>query len=72
MADQRIQYTEEMVGANHPTKSDTLNRLSLVDHENNGGHKTVADATLSGTPVILTITDSAGNNYYIKAYPTKT
>ena len=29
MSDLRIQYNEEMVGANHPTKSDTLNRLFL-------------------------------------------
>lgn len=39
MADQRIQYTEEMVGAGHPTKSDTLNRLSLVEHNSDGTHK---------------------------------
>jgi len=38
MADQRIQYTEEMVGAGHPTKIDTLNRLALVDHGNDGQH----------------------------------
>ena len=29
MSDLRIQYNEEMVGAGHPTKSDTLNRLFL-------------------------------------------
>ncbi len=29
MADQRIQATEEMVGAGHPTKNDTLNRLFI-------------------------------------------
>jgi len=34
-----IDYTEEMVGANHPTKSDTLNRALLVGHDANGGHK---------------------------------
>ncbi|MBI2412482.1 MAG: hypothetical protein HYV24_04655 [Deltaproteobacteria bacterium] len=39
MADQRIQYTEELVGANHATKSDTINRLSLVEHNNDGTHK---------------------------------
>ncbi|MEK6532105.1 MAG: hypothetical protein AABZ23_06415 [Deltaproteobacteria bacterium] len=39
MADQRIQYSEEMVGANHATKSDTLNRLALIDHNNDGTHK---------------------------------
>ena len=39
MADQRIQCSEEMVGAGHPTKQDTLNRLMLVEHENDGTHK---------------------------------
>ncbi len=39
MSDQRIQYDEEMVGAGHPTKSDTLNRIMLVDHENDGSHR---------------------------------
>lgn len=39
MADQRIVYTEEMVGAGHPTKSDTLNRLALVEHDTDGTHK---------------------------------
>ncbi len=38
MADQRIQYTEEMVGAGHPTKADTLNRLMLVEHGTDGTH----------------------------------
>lgn len=39
MADQRIQSTEEMVGAAHATKADTLNRLTLVEHETDGTHK---------------------------------
>lgn len=39
MADQRIQYTEEMVGAGHPTKADTLNRHMLVEHNTDGSHK---------------------------------
>ncbi|MBI5827663.1 MAG: right-handed parallel beta-helix repeat-containing protein [Deltaproteobacteria bacterium] len=38
MADQRVQYTEEMVGAGHPTKADTLNRLMLVEHGTDGTH----------------------------------
>lgn len=38
MADQRILYTEELVGANHATKADTLNRLTLVEHNNDGTH----------------------------------
>lgn len=37
-ADQRIQYNERMVGANHPTLSDTLNRLTLVEHNSDGTH----------------------------------
>jgi hypothetical protein len=39
MADQRILYSESMVGAGHPTLSDTLNRLALVEHTNEGLHK---------------------------------
>ncbi|MBI5586821.1 MAG: hypothetical protein HY889_00465, partial [Deltaproteobacteria bacterium] len=39
MTDQRIQYLEEMVGAGHPTKADTLNRLAVVEHNNDGTHK---------------------------------
>lgn len=39
MADQRIQYTEEMVGAGHPTKSDTLNRHPAIEHNMDGTHK---------------------------------
>ena len=31
----------------------------------------VADTTLSGTPKIFSIKDSAGTPYYFKAYPTK-
>jgi len=38
MADLRIQYTEEMVGAQHPTKADTLNRLTLIEHNSDGTH----------------------------------
>jgi hypothetical protein len=33
---------------------------------------TSADATLSGTPIIITVYDAASNTpYYFKAYPTK-
>ena len=38
MSDLRIQYDEEMVGASHPTKDDTLNRLALADHGQDGAH----------------------------------
>lgn len=38
MADQRIQYTEEIVGAGHPTKADTINRIVLAEHGTDGTH----------------------------------
>jgi len=38
-ADQRIQFTEQMVGAGHPTSADTLNRLTRVEHNTDGTHK---------------------------------
>ena len=39
MADLRIQVTEFMVGAGHATLADTLNRLSLAEHNTDGTHK---------------------------------
>lgn len=36
MADLRAQYTEEAVGANHPTKADVVNRLALAALNNDG------------------------------------
>ncbi|MFH2125999.1 MAG: hypothetical protein ABIK12_05755 [Pseudomonadota bacterium] len=39
MPDLRIQYDEEMVGAGHPTKEDTLNRLMLAEHDSAGLHQ---------------------------------
>jgi len=44
MADQRIAYTEEMVGSGHPTKADTLNRHALVEHNTDGTHKMTGGA----------------------------
>lgn len=55
MSDLRIQYSEEMVGAGHPTKPDTLNRLALVESDQDGHGKfrylkaqTTAPATAAG------------------------
>ena len=42
MADQRIQYTEQMVGAGHPSLGDTLNRLPLISHNSDGYPKLFA------------------------------
>jgi hypothetical protein len=39
MADKRIQAYEMRVGANHPDFADTLNRLALVEHNEDGTHK---------------------------------
>ena len=39
MTDLRIQYSEEMVGAGHPAKTDTMNRLALAEHNADGTHK---------------------------------
>ncbi len=39
MADLRPQHTEEAVGANHPTKTDVINRAYNVEHEEDGTHK---------------------------------
>lgn len=44
MADQRIQYTEELVGANHPTKTDSINRLALCFLDSSGYPKSTANA----------------------------
>jgi len=33
-----IQFSEEMVGAGHPTKPDTLNRAFLAEHDSAGKH----------------------------------
>jgi len=53
MADQRILYNEEMVGANHPTKADTLNRRGNVEHEQDGTHKTLPVLTVTKQKLTL-------------------
>lgn len=49
MADQTIKATEEMVGSGHPTKADTLNRLTLVEHNTDGTHKLVLTNLLTNS-----------------------
>lgn len=58
MADQRIQATENMIGANHPTLTDTLNRLTLVEHNTDGTHHNI---TIDGTIVQSLTTDSSSS-----------
>ena len=57
MTDQSIQYTEYMVGANQPTSDDTLNRLVLVEHGNDGSHN--RDIIEAGTEVNLSYVPDA-------------
>ncbi|ADK86090.1 hypothetical protein Deba_2736 [Desulfarculus baarsii DSM 2075] len=74
MSDQRIQYTEEMVGANHPTKSDTLNRLALVETDIDGHGKarflkeqTTIPGPASGEGVLYAKADGADTCLYYRA-----
>jgi len=53
MSDQRIQYTEEMVGNGHPTKADTLNRFGNVEHDTDGTHQK-AISHLTASRAVLT------------------
>lgn len=61
MSDLRIQYSEEMVGAGHPTKPDTINRLALVETDQDGHGKcrylraqAAAPATAAGEGALYT------------------
>ena len=40
-SDMRVQYTDKLCGANSPVCTDTLNRLPLVEHNNDGTHKDI-------------------------------
>ena len=63
MADQRAQYNEEAVGANHPTKADVINRLALVEHGTDGVHGAAARASMGTAPLVLG-SDADGDMYY--------
>ena len=60
MADQRAQYNEEAVGANHPTKADVINRLALVEHGTDGVHGATARESMNAQPgSVYELTDGA-------------
>ena len=63
MADQRIQATENMIGANHPTLADTLNRLTGVEHNIDGTHKVItgSPAATLGVTTCTSLNASGGN-----------
>ncbi|MFH1739785.1 MAG: hypothetical protein ABIH23_12305 [bacterium] len=68
-ADQTIAATEEMVGSGHATKTDTLNRLGLVEHNTDGTHKSSLTLT---SPALVTPalgTPASGNLQNTTAYP---
>uniref|UniRef100_A0A6M3KDT2 Uncharacterized protein n=1 Tax=viral metagenome TaxID=1070528 RepID=A0A6M3KDT2_9ZZZZ len=46
MANQRILASEDMVGYNHATLPDTLNRLAMVEHNEAGVHGAAAKASI--------------------------
>ncbi len=74
MPDQRIQYTEELVGAGHPTKADTLNRLTLVEHREDGTHGnvtindglTLSPAVWPAFSAVMSANQGIPNNTWLK------
>ncbi len=59
MADQRAQYNEEAVGANHPTKADVINRLALVEHGTDGVHGAKAVSSLIAAGLVASLVGKA-------------
>jgi hypothetical protein len=57
MADLRILSSEKLTGYGHPTKEDTLNRLVMVQHNNDGTHKANQQFV---APYIATLYQNAG------------
>ncbi|KKN67744.1 hypothetical protein LCGC14_0458920 [marine sediment metagenome] len=64
MANQRVLYTEEMVGDGHPTKSDTLNRQTNVEHNNDGTHNEInaSGVTISALTASKPVFTDGGKN----------
>lgn len=50
MANQRILASEEMVGYGHSTKADTLNRLAMIEHGEDGVHGATARKSMKAQP----------------------
>lgn len=63
MANQRILYTEEMVGYGHPTKADTLNRHAMVQHNEDGTHALAGNLTNATLCAFLAHPAAAQTNF---------
>ena len=63
MANQRILATEEMVGDNHATKADTLNRHGMVEHAEDGTHLSSYASLYEYTPAGSITSITTGGTY---------
>jgi len=72
MSDQRIQATEYMVGANHPTMADTLNRLTLVGHNTDGSHKAFFELHNYGSLAVAVAAMTTGGTLFVDTATTVT
>lgn len=71
MTNKRILATEEMVGYGHPTKADTLNRMMMVEHNEDGTHVSSTDAEqLAGASATVVSTPSTSREMIINLKPT--
>lgn len=63
MADQRIQWDDEMVGNNHATKPDTLNKHGMVEHASDGTHLNAYGSLFEDTPTGTINSITTGGTY---------
>ena len=63
MADQRIQWTDEMVGNGHATKPDTLNKHGMVEHASDGTHLAAYGSLYEYTPTGTVNNITTGGTY---------
>jgi hypothetical protein len=72
MADLTLAYTENIVGSGHPTLTDTVNRLTLVEHATDGTHKVIKAVAYKETKVAVAALniDLATGNYFTKTIST--
>jgi len=71
MAVEIIQQTEEMVGKDHLTKSDTLNRAFVIEHANDGTHLSAFGSLYEDTPAGSTTSITTAGTYVKWAHSTE-